>query len=328
MNALKLPREEYRKGPRLEFPNYDGEEWDINKGAWKNPKDTFSVPTGMFKDQPDCADADVTFVASIYNNLGAVMPRRRNMEIIRGNSWEVDAKVVVTAVAANPDSMDPSDEAAVAKCAPDKDYMKDNPVRAVLWHFVPQRARLTRRLLGTWFSDNDRQVGGIEVRHCVWWNEDFGSSGAWDPNGCTLVETDAEKTKCECHSFGSMTVIREYTEAIEIDDDCKLPMLVKYVGIGFSVFFLTVMAFVTILGRDVWDMFHALRLQVGFTWATAVVVHVVTDMDAIRDDAELNLVFGFVMKFFYTASATWVVMEAHATFRAFTGGIVSGRNKV
>ena len=247
-----------------------------------------------------------------------------------GDNWDVDARVVVTGVRANPDSLEYSreEEERASKCVPDSDYMKDNPVRYELYHFEVKRARLVRRLLATWFSDNDRVVGGVEVRHCVRWNENYGSRGAWDPNGCTLVETNAEKTKCECANFGSMTVLLERTTKIDIEDDCKIPMLVKYIGIGVSVFFLTIMAFGIILGREVWDMFHSLRLHVGFTWATGIILHVITDIDAVRDDPELNLIFGFIMKYFYTASNTWMMMEAHATFKAFTGGIISGRNKV
>jgi len=34
------------------------------------------------------------------------------------------------------------------------------------------------------------------------------------------------------------------------------------------------------------------------------------------------------MVYFYSAAATWVTCEAHATFKAFTSGIISARNKV
>ncbi len=166
------------------------------------------------------------------------------------------------------------------------------------------------------------------MRHCVWWNDNYGASGAWDPNGCKLIETDAVKTKCECARFGSMTVLLERTTKIEVDDDCKLPMLVKYIGIGFSVFFLTVMTLGIIVGREVWDMFHSMRLHVGVTWSTAVILHVITDLQAVRDNPELNQAFGFGMKYFYTSSVTWMMLEAHATFKAFTAGIISGRNKI
>ena len=49
---------------------------------------------------------------------------------------------------------------------------------------------------------------GIEVRHCVRWNEDFGTTGAWDPTGCTLIETDALQTKCECVHFGAQVLLK------------------------------------------------------------------------------------------------------------------------
>ena len=35
------------------------------------------------------------------------------------------------------------------------------------------------------------------------WNENFGTTGAWDPTGCTLIETNAVETKCECVHFGA-----------------------------------------------------------------------------------------------------------------------------
>ncbi len=78
----------------------------------------------------------------------------------------VDARVIVVGVRANPDPFDydAREEEEASHCVPDADYMRDNPVRYELYHFQQGRARLTRRLLGTWFSDNDRVAGGIEVR--------------------------------------------------------------------------------------------------------------------------------------------------------------------
>jgi hypothetical protein len=332
LNCEKLPPAIFRAEPRLEFPKYDGPEWFLNKDKWHKPKDTFSVPTGMFKDDPNCRDAHVTFYANIYQNLAKIMPKRRGSEMVRPESdnWQVDAKVVVTGARVNVDPLDfdDADLLRVKRCVPDQDYMKDNPVRADLYHFVEEPSRLTRRLLGTWFSDKDRQVGGIEVRHCVWWNDNLGSGGAWDANGCYLVETDAEKTRCECDTFGAMTVVLERTEPIVIEDDCQIMQIIKYVGIAFSVLLLLYLTAVTIVGRGVGDMFHSLRMQVACTWICAIVMHVLTDLDAVRDSKDLNLIFGFIMMYFYTSSCTWMVLEAHATFKAFTGGIISGRGKI
>ncbi len=78
-NVHKLQMEDYRSKVRLEFPNYDGPEWSINKEAWGS-SDTYSIPTGMFKDDPNCKEKDVTFYSSIYKNLGAVMPKKKNPE--------------------------------------------------------------------------------------------------------------------------------------------------------------------------------------------------------------------------------------------------------
>ena len=46
---------------------------------WENVGlDTYSVPTGMFKDQKGCNNKPVTVVATILNEYGKVIPKRRN----------------------------------------------------------------------------------------------------------------------------------------------------------------------------------------------------------------------------------------------------------
>ena len=82
------------------------------------------------------------------------------------------------------------------------------------------------------------------------------------------------------------------------------------------------------LNNQVYDMFHNLRMHASLTWIAALTAHVFTDLDGIRNSSHVNLVVGFVMIYFYISSSTWVVCEAHATFRAFTLGIISGRNTV
>ena len=308
------------------------------KAKWESTNDTVSVPTGMFKDNEDCAQGPVTFVVSIHNKLGKVMPPSRNPARVRSNMWEVDSKVISVNVGPNADPMeanDPSEIEAISKCVPNQQYMRDNPVRCDFVHFQQEAARMekrelkgTGRLLQSWFTDNDRNVGGIEVRHCVWWNPDFGPNGAWDPNGCNMLETSPNRSLCACETFGMMAVVLERTERISIDDDCIEMQYVKYVGIAFSSIGLLIMIIATIGSKYIWDMFHVIRMHIGFTWIMAIVLHVVTDMDSIRDNPESNLLVGMFMKYFYTASLMWTVCEAHATFKAFTGGIISGRTKI
>jgi len=40
--------------------------------------DTFSIPTGMFIDQPNCADSPLTVISSVFNGLGRATPPRKN----------------------------------------------------------------------------------------------------------------------------------------------------------------------------------------------------------------------------------------------------------
>lgn len=250
--------------------------------------------------------------------------------LIRGNDWKVDAKVFSVAASVNLASFVymPEDIEKVAACTPDPEYLKDNPIRATLFHKDTEKSRLTRLPLSVWFTDNERKVGGVEVRHCVWWNEKYGPAGAWDPTGCTLKETNSNSTICECENFGLISIISERTEPIEVNDDCEAMEIMKIVGIAFSILTLLTYCLVTIGSKYVWDMFHVVRMHVAITWMFAIVLHLLTDADAIRDDAEMNLLIGFLMKYFYTSAITWTVCDAHAHFKAFTSGIISGRTGI
>jgi hypothetical protein len=69
---------------------------------------------------------------------------------------------------------------------------------------------------------------GVEIRQCVWWNPDFGTSGAWDPAFCSVVETSPEVTSCECKRFGSIAVLREMSEKFEVKSACQVSILFIY----------------------------------------------------------------------------------------------------
>ena len=328
MNAMKMPVEEYRKGPRITLPDYSGPEWQYINEPWGQPRDTFSMPTGMFKDQPGCNESDVTFTFAIFNKMGRVFPRRRNMGYVRHLDWAVDCRIFSSDVAANVNPLDvtPENIEAAGQCAPDPEFMKENTVKYTCEHFLPEAARLVRRPLTTWFSDAER--GGVEVRHCVWWNDKFGMTGAWDPNGCNLIETDAFTTSCECENFGASTVLLEQAQIIQHEDDCELETLIKYIGIGVSTVLLLIFILGTMCGGGVWDMFHSLGVHTSLTWIAAITLHAVSDLESVRDGRNANLFVGLAMKYFYSASATWTMLEAHANFKGITSGIISGRAKI
>ncbi len=328
MNAFKMPERMYRRSPRIVLPVYTSSEWSVNKEAWGNPVDEFSIPTGMFKDKVGCNESDVTFTFSIFNKMDRIWPRRRNMAFIRNIDWAVDCRIFSIDVACNVNPLNVTKEtvAAAQLCTPNPDYMKNNPLKYHCEHKLPVRARYVRRPLGTWFSDTEQL--GVEVRHCVWWNEEFGSNGAWDPNGCKLIATSHLSTKCQCEKWGAMTVVLEQSMTTVAEDDCDMNNIIKYIGIIVTIILLSIFIGVAALGRGVWDMFHAIRVHVAVTWMLAICFHALTDMKAIRQSAENNLYVGLFMEYFYSASTILISLENHAHFKAFTAGIISGRAKI
>ena len=76
----------YRKDPknpdnvriRLEYPRPDRGEWKLPNQTWDTIRDTWSVPTGMFKNQPNCNNHPLTIITTILNGYGKTAPKRRN----------------------------------------------------------------------------------------------------------------------------------------------------------------------------------------------------------------------------------------------------------
>ena len=241
----------------------------------------------------------------------------------------MDSKVVSLRVDVNPDTMEYNlDE--IEKCLPDPEYMKWNPVKATLYHNDPTPARIEQRVSRKLLWHSDKELGeGIEVRQCALWNERFGTHGAWDPTPCVMTETDVNKTSCECSQFGSIAIISEASERYTISgSECSALRFVKYIGIGVSG--LVCLAFIVacITSKHVWDMFHCLRMHFFICWIGIISTHFVTDFDSIRDDTHINLLVGMIQAYFYVAAVTWSACEAHGTFKAFTAGIISGRQMV
>lgn len=52
----------------------------------------------------------------------------------------------------------------------------------------------------------------IEVRRCVWWNAQILEVGGWDTEGCYVIETTPDYTRCSCSKFGTFTILAEKVE--------------------------------------------------------------------------------------------------------------------
>ena len=235
MNVDKLPLKPLReKGEiRLSYPDYDDWEWADAKSQWKNVKDNFTVPTGMFEGIEGCNDKPITILTAVYNGLTTITPKRRNPANIRARLFRVDTKVISVRAKLNADPME-GDVTDVYQCQPDPNYMKYNPIKLTFWHNEVARAK--RTLL--WHRDEYWE--GLEVRHCVWWNERFGMNGAWDDTDCKVTATDDEKTNCECSNFGSYAVLAELLESPDPADGAFWILILKWVGIILGTILLTV----------------------------------------------------------------------------------------
>lgn len=225
----------------------------------------------------------------------------------------------------NPDPVTFNTE-EVINCRPNMDYMKDNPVRATLYHKEPGKARIVRRRGLLWHTNMVRE--GIEVRQCAVWNEEYSMTGAWDPAPCVVKETDSIKTTCECSAFGAMVVIAEVSEKFEVNDKCDANEFIKYAGMAITMILHLVFCILVVVKKHINDMFHDIRSHVCMTWCLGLVMNIATDFHKVREDIHMNLIIGMIMVYFYTSSLTWVCCEAHAIFKALTAGIISARTKV
>ena len=83
MNVDKVDLSVLRRDIRRTYPNYQSPEWSENKLTWPNPRDTVSVPTGMFMRDVNCYDKPVTISTTFLKNYGEVAPHRKNPSFIR-----------------------------------------------------------------------------------------------------------------------------------------------------------------------------------------------------------------------------------------------------
>merc|ERR1719492_341915 len=149
--------------------------------------------------------------------------------------------------------------------------MVSNPVRLVLYHKKPQKSK--RTLL--WHSDD--YWSGLEVRHCVYWNDKFGHNGAWDDVLCKVLDDDDEKTECECGALGSYAVLSEMLSSPSSVDISFIVMIIKWIGIIIGTVLLTVFIAVVFLSVVVGEMFHQIRMWCCLSYMVANVLMLLSD---------------------------------------------------
>ena len=322
INVDKLPMEQIRGGGavRMQYPDYSGWEWEEAKAKWENTKDNFSVPTGMFIDIPGCQTQPMNILTAIYNGLPAISAKRRNPVNIKSENFFIDSKVISVRTKMSSDPM-VGDVSAVYHCEPSKKYMKWNPVKLRLFHNKPAKAK--RTLL--WHTDDYWK--GLEVRHCVWWNERFGTNGAWDTTGCKMTATDDEKSSCECSDLGSYAVLAEMLQAPDANDKAMWLLVIKWMGIIIGTILLAIFIGIVFISVVVGEMFHQLRMYCCLAYLIGNLLMLVGDT-SVCEDRHNNMAVSMMLMYFFQAAIIWNMCEAHATFKGITAGLINGRTSV
>lgn len=322
LNVDKLPMHMIRQGGavRLQYPDYSGWEWDDAKAKWDTVQDNFSVPTGMFMDIPGCQVNPMTVLTGVYNGLPAISAKRRNPVTIKSENFFIDSKVISVRTKMTSDPM-VGDVSSVYHCEPSAEYMKWNPVKMRLFHKQPAKAK--RTLL--WHKED--YWSGLEVRHCVWWNERFGTNGAWDTVGCKMTGTDEEKSNCECSHLGSYAVLSEMLQAPNPEDSAMWLMVIRWMGIIIGSCLLTIFIGVVFVSVVVGEMFHQLRMYTCLSYLIGNLLTLVGDT-SVCDDRHNNMAVSMMLMYFYQAAICWNMCEAHATFKGITAGLINGRTSV
>jgi len=322
MEVDKLPFDTVRAdgAVRMQYPDYSGWEWAEANAKWENVKDNFTVPTGMFINIPGCKEKPLTILTAIYNGLPKIAALRRNPVTIRSKNFFIDSKVISVRAKVSSDPI-VGDITDTYQCEPEEEYMRWNPVRLVMYHSKPAKAK--RTLL--WHTDDYWK--GLEVRHCVWWNERFGTNGAWDDSGCVITATDDEKSECECSQFGSYAVLSEMLDAPNPDDKAIWILALKWLGIIIGTLLLLIFIAVVFLSVVVGEMFHQLRMYCCLSYLIANLLMLIGDT-SICEDRHSNMAISMALMYFYQAAMWWNMCEAHATFKGITCGLINGRTSV
>ena len=166
-----------------------------------------------------------------------------------------------------------------------------------------------------------------QVRHCVYWNEKFGFNGAWDDVMCKVLNTDDEKTECECAALGSYAVLSEMLNAPNPADKAMWILVLKWMGIIIGTVLLTVFSAVVFLSVVVGEMFHQLRMYTCISYLIANILMLLGDT-SLCADRHNNMAVSMCLMYFFQAALWWNMCEAHATFKGITAGLINGRTSV
>lgn len=300
-----------------------GEEAEDRLEKWESLAESIQIPVNMFSGS--CVEKDVAIIGSVYDSFPD--PGRKNPVFIRAKRIKLDSRVVSVAALANKWDTYRGKFSPSPPCKPDKKLLLRERIlinMPTLTGINKKSSSSTRKLL---FHENEGDISVI-ARHCAIWNSGIGTMGAWDTQHIQTVSVDEDSAVCVTTKMGTYAIIAELREEPTVDPDLLWLRIVKYVGYAISLVLLVIFIVIIILSAYLWEQFHILRLNLSLAVIIGHLGMISTEFQYILEDRHLCTAAGGVISFGYTAAALFLAAESHATFKAFTGGIILGRSRV
>ncbi len=333
----------YFEFPDRRFSKAAKHEWEELFEVWRADKldpeeeltivDRMLVPTSLFTGK--CETKDVTFVGEIYDTFPD--SGRKNPVYVRSSDARLDSRVMSVTVTAS--SHEEVTNGLTGRsvfvfdrhCDPDWQLLVRYPVRFVFEilserHGFGQRSSPAARSLMGYFDTLD--TSRIRVRHCVRWNTELGTHGAWDTSGVRTISANATLAECSSPHMGAFAILAELEDDPWVLPDASGLWYFKMILYGLSLIGLVVLVAFIFASRTMWDMFHVLILNFGFCLIMYDIFMLAAEMDGVRGDRDACCVVGIMLSLFSVAAAAHLFFECVAIHRAVTGGVVAGWTRI
>jgi len=283
---------------------------------WEHFSESVEVPLSLFSGE--CAEKDISFVGAIYEDFPD--PGRKSPVTIWSHRIALDSRVVSINASANQWDKDRHTFGKV--CVPDPKLLVR---KRLLVNLATKSSEKSRRQL---LFHADEEETTIMRRHCALWNPHIGLYGAWDTQGITTERIDETGATCVTSTLGTYAIIAEKIEPpVPYEEEAWL-YTAKMAGYGISIVLLLVYILTIQVSAYLWEQFHIIRMNLAVAVLCGHAFTLLGELPSLQEDRHICTLVGCCISYFYTAAAALVAVEAHACFKAITGGIVGGRARV
>ena len=280
---------------------------------WESFPDSIEIPLMLFSGQ--CADLDISFVGTIYEHFPE--PGRKDPVNIKSEKIKIDSRVMSIDAFAN--SWDRNMEEFSSKCQPDPKLLYRKRLLVTLE--TKDKVKSKRQLM---FHENEEKTS-ILRRHCAMWNPEIGMFGAWDTVDIETVAIDENSATCITDKLGTYALIAELMVLPTEYDEPHWLYVIRLVGYIMSTVLLVIFIVIVLMSAYLWEQFHILRLNLALSLIIGNAAVLLGELEMFQEDRHACTVLGCLVSYGYTASAFLLAGEAHAVFKAITGGIIDGR---